>query len=341
MKVKTANILLELQNYIMQPPVQKQDLYKKSCSADDATMDKWRDTWLSNMRENKKRFGSFKDHGLGQLFNKFQHDPIIIAGSGPSLKKNAHLLKNRPNGVRLISCLHNFHYMEDLGAEPDFYVSLDAGPVTIEEVCEGGSKSEEDYWNKTKDRALIAYIGSHPDLLRKWQGEIYLYNAPIPSDEIRDEIKEIEPFYTFVSNGGTVLGACLYIAKGYLGSQTTIFVGTDFCFSNEEKRTFHAWDSKYDKNIGQCVSAVDIFGNRVLTWGSYYNFKCWFDYVVLQVPGKYINATEGGIFGAYREGNIVQLEQMDLEDVFKLYGMHEHLRGQAETPEIESKTVLF
>jgi hypothetical protein len=58
------------------------------------------------------------------------------------------------------------------------------------------------------------------------------------------------------------------------------------------------------------VRATDVFGHRVKTWQSYYNFKCWFESRACSVPGTYINATEGGILGSYPEGNIEQIKQM-------------------------------
>lgn len=335
--MKTAEIILELQPTIAHPPLTLKQMYDSACSSDGPTMDHWSKIWISNMEENKKRFGSFADKSIGKLFNIFEGKPCIIAGAGPSLRFNVDKLKDRPKCVSLISCLHSFHLMEDAGAKPDFYVSLDAGPVTIEEVTEGSNKDPESYWELTKDRVLLAYCGSHPDLLKKWKGEIYFFNAPIPSREIREASEKIEPFNQWVSNGGSVLGACLYIAKGFFGSQTTIFIGSDFCFSNREKMRFHAWDSKYDASIGNVVKAVDIYGNAVNTWPSYWNFKLWFDFVSMSLPGIYINATEGGILGAYREGNIGSILQVDLSKVIEMYSMSEKLRYQAEHPDVYAK----
>ena len=330
---KKSTIVLEYAPTIPDPPIPLGNMYRAACSADDVTINSWQDKWVANIKANKEKFGSFKANSIGQEFGKFAGKPCIIAGSGPSLAKNASLLKSRPKEMVLVSCLHNFHFMEDNEAEVDYYVTLDAGPVTIEEVYEGGTKSPDEYWALTEKRTLIAYIGTHPDLLAKWRGKVLFYNAPIPSLELRGRITEIEPFHTWISNGGNVLGACLYFAKGYLGCHVTIFVGADFSFSNEYSVRFHPWASKYDANAGNVIKTSDIFGNSVKTWGSYWNFKLWFDYVVYTLPGIYINATEGGIFGAYREGNIQRLLQMDLSYVIEMFSMHEKLRYQAENPD--------
>jgi len=92
---KYANVLLEYQNYILEPPVTPQNLYSQASSNDGPTIAYWREAWLKNIRENKKRFGSFKDHSIGKLFKSFQYKPCIISGAGPSLKENVDKLKYR------------------------------------------------------------------------------------------------------------------------------------------------------------------------------------------------------------------------------------------------------
>lgn len=330
--VKTANIQLELQPYIAAPPITLQQMYGSACSSDGATISAWKPKWIGNITQNTKNFGSFAAMGIGQLFQSWLGKPVIIAGSGPSLVHNIGKLKNRPKCLGLVSCLHNFHAMEDNDAEVDYYVTLDAGPITVHEVSEGGSKTPDEYWTLTAKRKLIAFIGSDPELLTKWRGEIYFFNAPVPDESYMKEIAAINPMHQYISNGGNVLGACLYFAKGWLGAVTTIFIGADFSFSNREKIKFHYWDSQYDASIGETIRVVDIYGNSIRTWGSYYNFKLWFDYVTMVCPGHYINATEGGCFGAYREGNIMSVLQMELDRVFEMFSISGKLHYRAENP---------
>lgn len=335
---RTATIPLELQNYIEHPPVQPEQLYGNASANDKVTIDSWRATWLANIKANKAKFGSFKERGIGQLFNRYKNSPALVAGSGPSLKHNGHLLKDR-GGIPLVSCLHNYHFFEDRGVEPDFYITLDAGEVVLEEVSEGGSRSAEEYWASTKNKKLLAFVGTSPKLFEKWQGEVYFFNAPVPDDAFKKEMDEIEHFHTYISNGGNVLGAAVYAAKGIFGANPIAFVGADFCFSYDKK--FHGWDSKYDARLGHVVRTVDIYGNKVISWQSYLNFKCWFDYIAMRVPGIWINCSEGGTFGAYPEGNLMAIKQMELQEFFAMYNMSEHIRAQCENPEVFQAKVLF
>ena len=335
---RKAEVLLEFQNVIEQSPVKPQQLWNQACSNDGITIESWRNTWIANAKKNKEKFGSFAERSIGKLQWAHKHQPAIIIGSGPSLKVNAQELKNR-NGIVTLSCLHNFHFLEDLGVGADYYVTLDAGPVVIEEVYEGGSKTPEEYWAMTKGKKLIAYIGTDPKLFELWQGEVYFYNAPIPDAAVANEIDKIEEFRTWVSNGGNVLGACMYIAKGFFGCNPIVFMGADFAFSYDKK--FHGWDSKYDKSLGYVVKAHDVYGNKVLTWQSYYNFKGWFDYIAQTVPGIYINCTEGGTLGAYSEGNIMAIRQMELKAFLDMYNMAGILTEQCVNPKTTERKILF
>lgn len=335
--VRIKEIICDYQPYIDHPPVARASLYGQASSNDGATVNLWRDIWLKNAAANHATHGPFKGRGIGKLFGRFRNLPALVVGSGPSLKDNAkELLKNQ--GIPVISCLHNFHFLEDLGVKVDFYVSLDAGKVTIEEVGEGGD-GKKDYWALTKGRTLLAHIATDPGLLAKWQGEILFFNCPIPDPKLIEEMDAIEVFNTFVSTGGNVLGASLYIAKAILGCNPIALLGANFAFSYTDK--FHGWDSKYDKDLGHYLRTTDVFGNCVKTWQSYANFKAWFDWVAESIPGLWINCTEGGTWGAYAGGNIRSVRQMDLKDFIGMYAMCEEVRDQCENPSTTVKKILF
>lgn len=336
--MREQKIICDFQPYITAMPMDPKDAYKQSCSNDAPTIASWRDVWLQNIKMNHAKHGPFHERGLGLLFQKHLGQTFIIAGSGPSLAYNGEQLKVDHGGV-VISCLHNFHFFEDRDIRVDYYVSLDAGPITITEVAEGGQHDAEWYWERSRDKTLLCYVGTHPGLLEKWQGKVYFFNCPIPDLTLMAEIDKTEKFSTFVSSGGNVLGGCTYIAKGVLGALTTAFIGADFSFSYENK--FHGWDSSYDAKMGACLRTVDVYGNSVMTWPSYHNFKSWFDWLASTIPGIYINCTEGGTFGAYRDGNIMAVRQMELRVFLDALRMTEHLRDQCCKPGEAERKVLF
>ena len=336
--MRKAEIELEYQPYVDQPPVQPRALFTEACENDEATISAWRPTWEKNVRENHQKHGPFAEHSIGQIFGLAHHKPVIVAGAGPSLKQNASELKERQD-ITLVSCLHNYHFLEDQGTPADYYVTLDAGEVVVEEVYEGGSRTPEEYWEASKDRTLLAYIGTSPRLLEKWQGKVLFFNAPVPDENYTKYVDDIEVFNTYVSNGGNVLGACLYIAKAFLGASTVAYIGADFCFSYDKK--FHGWDSKYDLKMGRCMRVRDVFGIPVYTWKSYHNFKGWFEWVSMTVPGQYFNCSEGGTLGAYDHGNLRTIQQMPLKQFIRQMNMYEEIGEQARDPKTKVKKLLF
>ena len=336
--MRKVELELHYQNYIENPPVSPTMMKSQAASNDTTTIDHWRQTWKERFLENHKKFGPFEPKSIGKLFNINKGRPVIVCGSGPSLKHNGALLKDRGDIVA-ISCLHNFHFFEDQDIKIDYYVTLDSGDITHDEVYDGGKNAPEWYWERTKDRVLLAFMGASTKLLSKWQGPVYYFNCPIPDEEYLKYAESIENVGPYVSTGGNVLGASLYIAKAFFGSFVTALVGADFAFSYDKK--FHGWDSKYDASIGHANRVVDVFGNKILTWPSYYNFKCWFDWVALVVPGIYINCTEGGTWGSFPEGNMMAVKQMELSKFIFMVNCHEQIKGVCETPVTNDRVLLF
>lgn len=317
---KKVEITLSYQNYCPTDVVTADALITQASSNDRPTISAYANVWMENIKKNHEKHGPFKSKSVGYFFNKYKHKPAICVGSGPSLMRNIEDLK-KANGIPILSCLHNFHAMVDNEIEVDFYVHLDGNDVTFDEISEGGKKDSNYYWEQTKGKTLFSYIGANSKVLEKWQGEVYFFNCPIPDEQFIIDSEKIEVFRLLVSTGGNVLGACVYLAKAILGCNPIAFIGADFSFSYNKK--FHSWDSKYDKDIGNCIHVPDIFGNKTLTWQSYFNFKTWFEWMSLKIPGIYYNCTEGGILGSYAHGNIFSIIQMDLCDFLLTYNLHE------------------
>lgn len=350
---------LQLQKTIDSLPYNPTELYSESTKNDGVTVSSWKPTWIGQCAENRKHF-DFDELSCMSEYEKESYKPVIIAGSGPSLKKNAYKLKEhkviKPDGsgyemgggrrnIRIVSCLHNFGFFEDMEimTKDDYYLTLDSGPITIPEMTEGGKRTEEEYWELTKDRTLVAVINAHPELLRKWKGRIIFFMVPSTKELMDEYTKHLDvtkvPGF---SVGGNALGACLYFAKAVLGAGPIIFVGADFSFGYDHR--FHSWNSQYDKQFAGLKECVDIYGNRVYTWPSYFGFAMWFNFMAMggmgNNPQMFINATEGGILGAFPEGNIKHIIQMDLYNALRLFTMH-HRMGRLVEMADRNPMVLF
>lgn len=315
-----------IQGTLERPPQSLAQMYARATAADSITIESWKKQWLEYLEANAKTH-DFKEWSAMCEFGKEKYKPVICAGSGPSLKKNYLELKNRGE-IKIVSCLHNFGFFEEnnIMNENDYYITLDAGDITLKEVSEGGEGKhpEEWYWERTKDRVLLAFVSTNPKLIAKWQGKIYWFIAPSSEKIMEDYTKKIDINVVPCFNvGGNVLGAGMYFARAILGAGILIFVGADFSF--DYNHFFHGWNSNYDSQFSGVIPTTDIFGNRVYTWGSYWGFKIWFDWMANggngNNPQLWINATEGGIMGAYPEGNIKQIIQMDLKSTLYTFNM--------------------
>jgi hypothetical protein len=352
---------LQYQNYINEPPVHPKQLWQNACSNDEITINSWLPTWEKNLVDNAAKH-NFTDKSCWSEYAKEAYKPVIVAGSGPSIKKNymhlkpswnlrtdpktgklAEMLSHGRGDIRIVSCLHNFGFFEDMDimTENDYYLNLDAGDITIREVYEGGTKDQSFYWERSKNRTLIATVFSNPELLSKWQGKILFFQTPSSNVPSLNKLCDINKVPT-LSVGGNALGAAMYFAKAILGCGDTIFVGADFSF--DYAQSFHGWNSPYDKQFSGVLPTIDIFGNRVYTWPSYYNFKCYMDFIACggigNNPQAFINCTEGGILGAYQEGNIRQIKQATLKDVLDTYVMHKNMSEYLENSD-KIPMVLF
>jgi hypothetical protein len=342
-------MLLTLQPTIDGPPVSPARLYKDSCGSDEITIQSWEKVWIDYTVQNAQKH-VYADNSVLKVLGEQEYKPVILAGSGPSLKKNALHLKESVikgadgtdiklcgrRGLRVVSCLHNFNYFEDhdIMTPDDYYVTLDSGPIVIKEVWEGGSHEPNWYWERTKDRTLIAYTATHPELIEKWRGRILWFSMPPQSQKIMDatakyvDYKLVPPF----SVGGCVAGAALYFSRAILCCGGVIFIGMDFAFDYMHR--FHAWQSPYDAQYSGLTTTLDIWGNKVGTWSSYIGFKKWFDHVACGGlggnPQLFVNCTEGGIFGAYPEGNIKQVIQMDLKSALHIYNVRDRIGDALE-----------
>lgn len=352
---RTCELNLELQQPIRGLPIPPQQLQNVAASNDDATIEFWREIWLRNMKANKEKFGSFHENGLHKLYKAHLHKPAICIGSGPSLKHYAkHLVpgaeiealtseglmtvkaKGNP-GILVLSALHNFAYLTDLGVKVDYWVSLDAGEVVIDEMADGGTKDMAFYREASKGQKLLCYVATNPRLFDNWQGEVMWFNSIMPNEGMKKLMNEIEPYRCTVSSGGNVLGACMYIAKAIMGCNPIIYMGADFSFSYDSK--FHSFNSKYDKQ-GAVVKTVDIYGNKVSSWPSYLGFKSWFDAKHSSVPGLYINCSDG-CMGAYDQGNVIDTIQMNIEMALEMYRVSDHLKDVMENPSVNGNDLVL
>jgi len=343
---------LRLSPYIDGIPLGKEVAWKNATRNDEVTIKSWDKQWIEQTKLNSTDY-DFTANSAMQEHGKCALQPVILMGAGPSLERNwKDLIGDGKNcfgrrNIKIVTNVHNFPFCEDRGlmTSDDYYMVLDAGDVCIKEMHEGGAQNPEWYWKHTEGRTLVAYHGTHPDFIRKWRGKILWFTTPCASIELAQEMMKLVDISKVpgFNVGGNVMGAALYFSRAVLGCSIPIFMGMDLCFSYDQK--FHPWDCWYNKSFSGVMPWTDIWGNRVWTWQSYFGFKNWFDYMVCGGTGNnaqlWINATEGGIMGAYPEGNLRQIIQIDLKTVLHMFNMSSLLPSMLEKSAGGQLNLLF
>lgn len=266
---------------------------------------------------------------------------MILVGAGPSLALNIESLKlAKEKNIPIMCSSHALMYLADYNIKPTYVVMLDAG------------KMWDDYLNAgnmdMSDVPLIADQVCDPRQLKAWKGPVKFFKAAAPMESniaqfVQMEMNRLVPAAensSIIEVGGHVMGSMLSICRGVFACNTIVFVGADYCseFNPMGPGKFYPFDKKIDQIVntenpdgsfsdkpaapiydGQ---VLDIFGRVVFTNGSYLGFKNIIDASIkanklASNPVEdldFINATEGGILGALKGGNLKYLEYMRLED---------------------------
>lgn len=332
--IKRGECMLIEMNPILSPyidgvPNGKKSAWQAATRCDEVTVNSLEKKWIKNSLANSKAYDIAKNSVMN-LYPANLGRPVILAGSGPSLQKNIEGLKGNGKeligrkNIPIVSASHNFRFLEenDIMTPDDYYVVLDSCDITIDHIQEGKNPPEW-YWERSAERTLIASNVVDPRLISMWRGKVYWFTTPYSTENMAKEISaqidtSVVPGFNV---GGNVMGASLYFAKSILGSSIPVFIGMDLSFSYSHKFYPDSEGPGFETTAG-LMPWIDIFGNRVFTQPSYFGFKSWFDYIACGGQGNnqqmWINATEGGILGAYPEGNIVQIRQMSLRDTLNM-----------------------
>lgn len=259
------------------------------------TMNSWDKIWKSNVSKNAKKY-DFDKMSVKGLSKKHVGQTAFLIGCGPSLATNIEDLK-KVDGIK-IAVLHSVPYLLKNGVTPDYVIALDAKRRCKEWMCNGS-------WT------LLCDIIAHPDVLKKWKGKKYFFRSHAVEGLSFDEFTD---FKDYISCGGNSLGAGYSIAHG-MGCKRIVFVGMDL--SNGSNWHTNYADGWVNKLTG-CDSFFtnDIRGKGVFSLVRMHMYKMFYDVNACNHPEvEHINATQGGILGAYLEGNLKTIKQMRLVEV--------------------------
>ena len=247
--------------------------------------------YLSHFRNLKTVAGSYP---ADNFFDLLTGKPAVLVSAGPSLNKNADLLKEI-SGRMFVLCVYTaLKVLEARGVRPDMVISLDGQQIIY-----------DDFQNYAFDMPLIFCNTINPGLFRTHKGKTIAAmtgNDAFMANLLSGVGVRTEP----VQTGESVACAAVDILCK-MGADPVIFIGQDFAYSDGKN---HADGTFYDgrNSAGDVDSnkfAVEAWdGSQVLTDDMWFVYLEWFRRYIREDGGKrtFIDATEGGalIKGAER-----------------------------------------
>ncbi len=228
-------------------------------------------------------------HGT-QLFNEFQGVPAIICGAGPSLNKNAHLLKELENKALIIAGGSSLNALYHHGVEPHLGGTIDPNAAQRDRMWRNHFFNLPAFYrNRVHHLALTTLHGPR----------LYINGAggyTIPSwFEKKLGIEDIS-----VDEGHNVINFLTEVAY-HMGCNPIIFVGMDLAYTDKKKYGDGILINQQEnqKSLSEdepVFNKQDIYGNPVLTEWKWVTESDWLGNYAKERPGtQFINATEGGI----------------------------------------------
>ncbi|MBI2399734.1 MAG: motility associated factor glycosyltransferase family protein [Deltaproteobacteria bacterium] len=125
-----------------------------------------RENWVENYFENIKHLPECPP--IDSLRSAFKGVPMIIAGAGPSLQKNAHLLKEAKGKAIIVAAITAYKPLLKYGVVPDFVIASEK--VDLPEYFTYG---EDDL----KTRLILAEV-AHPGMFERKVKEKFVFFNP-------------------------------------------------------------------------------------------------------------------------------------------------------------------
>lgn len=214
------------------------------------------------------------------LKNKFKNVPAIIAGAGPSLDKNIHLLKEVSNKALIFVGGSALNIFAKKNIKDHFAASIDQNPYVARfkenEIFEKPFfyQNQINYDNLSlvhSKKILLSDYGAYP--LKSW---IY--------DRLNIKQKTFEA-------GWTVTTFLIKIAT-LLGCNPIVMVGLDLCFKKQK----YSKGVVKEKSEYSLIKTKDILNQDVYTQKDWLLAKNWIEnYASINKDKTFINATEGGL----------------------------------------------
>lgn len=192
--------------------------------ASQKTVEYFAPIWVRNAAINMAQKNDYK---------KVRRLPVIanripfICGAGPSLTEHLDFIKQHRERLLLIAVDTAFPVLYSNEIYPDITVNIDASDIL--KSC----FAFKDY--RKFNGVLLAATVTHPDVLRSWGNDIYLYNLGDSKSKTLVEIENLYfPGWGSITSRYNVTEFCINFVIQYLGAKTVAFTGFDMAFTNDK-----------------------------------------------------------------------------------------------------------
>lgn len=189
---------------------------------DDA--ERWMDSWVGTFITNiVSHYPAIRNgRHIGEFYQQFDHTvPVACVGAGPSLDKNAHLLRDFPGLI--IVADKAYKMLLARGIEPDLVISVDCHYDLVADMLNVGKLSRR--------HKLILNTCADPKIAKIWRGQIFWYLMKHPGVQFTDKIlPALFPQFHGLSNVGCVGNTSMLFAD-FMGLSPVVLVGQDFAYT--------------------------------------------------------------------------------------------------------------
>lgn len=252
------------------------------------------------------------NHLLQSLQGAFSGIPAIIVAGGPSLDKNIHLLPKAKGKAVIIAADTVLPSLLAHNISPEFITAIDPQEITFEKFA--------DVVPEAKGISLICMPWVAPKVPKIFPAENVFWTFSGKPIEIW--INSLLGGDVLTGGAGTVAHLNLLSAV-IMGCSPIIFMGQDLSFSADSSHAKHAVLTDKNEMERMFKSKKDLMwvdgvnGEKVPTNRAFFGDKQYFERIITENQGHYINATEGG---AHIEGT----EIVPLDQTLKTYCTESH-----------------
>lgn len=271
-----------------------------------------------------------------RFFGKFKGVPAIICGAGPSLEKNAHLLKELGDRALIFAGGSAMNALNAKGIIPHFGAGVDPNAMQYDRLASNTAYEVPYFYRNRMFWKAFDHIHG-PRLYISGAGG---YEVSKYFDEAFG-IEEEE-----IDEGHNVVNFCVEIATR-MGCSPIIFAGVDLAFTEKQAYASGIVAERNMENFAsenfedKPIERTDIFGKPIDTLWKWVAESDWTGEYAREHPLiTFINATEGGLgFPGVRNLPLAEVSRKFLNRSYDLLGRVHGETQNSACPEVTAQRI--